>query len=561
MTDIITTLHPENDAETNLYPNIKGENIPDGAINASKLDSNVISMIGSLNPSGVDTEANILLKTSNEGIWVGSDTGHWYYWNGTQYVDGGVYQAVEISDGSVTKTKINSDVFTPDGIKMNGVTFVANQNRVSMVIYFERTGTMEINVKGTLVDGLAQTIIKIGHSTSNTAVNPTLQYSDIITDGDFNKTYNVNYSDPYVCVLFEIAVSSYTYYEKVLDIISPLITINNAIMTSYSNITFKNYTPNNYLYLVTGLPNITDSKYVENYVNNFYNLNTLPYLEKHNIINVSTSQELINAINSIATNADNNIATKINRYDIYLASGTYELYNVIDKSDISEHTLYKRGLEIPDYVNLYGVGDVTISLTLPTTESDANVRALSTINVYGENHFKNIKFTITNGRYCVHDDDGGKYKDRIISFTNCTFIHNGNTIGTWPQTYCIGAGYTGGRIGIYKNCTFKSPKISFYIHTSSNYWMTDKCYLTLENCVLNTTNTSLACLDIEDPYQAVNQCDITINNSYLNTKTTIRGTNPFTLYGGGNNNFNIDNNTTTPSKIYIVGNSNSDFTS
>ena len=253
MSDIITTLHPENDAETNLYPNIKKENIPDGAINASKLDSDVLSMIGSLNPSGVDTEANILAKTSNEGIWVGSDTGHWYYWNGNQYVDGGVYQAVEISDSSVTKPKLNTNVFIPDGIKMNGVTFVANQNRVSMIIYFEKTGIMEINVKGNLVDGLAQTVLKIGHSITNTNLNPILQYSDNITDGEFNKTYNVNYSDPYVCVLFEVAVSSYSYYENVLNIVLPLITINNVIMIIYSNIVFKNYTPNNYLYLVTGL--------------------------------------------------------------------------------------------------------------------------------------------------------------------------------------------------------------------------------------------------------------------------------------------------------------------
>lgn len=41
---------------------------------------------------GKDTSTNILAKTSNQGVWVGSDTGHWYYWNGTQYVDGGVYQ-------------------------------------------------------------------------------------------------------------------------------------------------------------------------------------------------------------------------------------------------------------------------------------------------------------------------------------------------------------------------------------------------------------------------------------------------------------------------------------
>lgn len=93
MADIITTLHPENDDATNLYPNIKKENIPDGSIDLIKLDNSVISFMGSLKPSGVDTSSNILSKTSDTGIWIGSDTGKWYYWDGTHYIVGGDYIA------------------------------------------------------------------------------------------------------------------------------------------------------------------------------------------------------------------------------------------------------------------------------------------------------------------------------------------------------------------------------------------------------------------------------------------------------------------------------------
>lgn len=95
MSDIITTLHPENDDNTNLYPNIKKDNIPYGSIDMGKLGDDVKSLLNSINelhPSGVDTSTNILAFTTNKGIYIGSDTGHWYYWNGTQYVDGGVYQ-------------------------------------------------------------------------------------------------------------------------------------------------------------------------------------------------------------------------------------------------------------------------------------------------------------------------------------------------------------------------------------------------------------------------------------------------------------------------------------
>jgi hypothetical protein len=69
----------------------------------SRLDQQdaVIQGLGNLEPSGVDTSTNILAFTTDKGIYVGSDTGHWYYWNGTQYADGGVYQTLQISDNSV----------------------------------------------------------------------------------------------------------------------------------------------------------------------------------------------------------------------------------------------------------------------------------------------------------------------------------------------------------------------------------------------------------------------------------------------------------------------------
>ena len=108
--DIITNLHPDNDPSTNLYPNIKKENIPSKSISTDKLDDNVLSLIGSLKPSGTDTSTNILAYTSNKGIYVAIDNGHWYYWNGSAYADGGVYQAVEIANGSVLYNKLSQDV-------------------------------------------------------------------------------------------------------------------------------------------------------------------------------------------------------------------------------------------------------------------------------------------------------------------------------------------------------------------------------------------------------------------------------------------------------------------
>lgn len=59
-------------------------------------------------PRYVNTSSNILSLTSNKGVAVATDNGHWYYWNGTQYVDGGVYQATQIADGSIVYSKLDN---------------------------------------------------------------------------------------------------------------------------------------------------------------------------------------------------------------------------------------------------------------------------------------------------------------------------------------------------------------------------------------------------------------------------------------------------------------------
>lgn len=140
MAEIITTLHPDNDSNTNLYPNIKRENIPNRAITTNKLDDDVLSLIGSLKPSGTDTSTNILAYTSNKGIYVATDNGHWYYWNGNAYADGGVYQAREIAFGSINIENLSKDI-------SNNFTSINLFNRDSIVSggYYDADGSVYDN--------------------------------------------------------------------------------------------------------------------------------------------------------------------------------------------------------------------------------------------------------------------------------------------------------------------------------------------------------------------------------------------------------------------------------
>ena len=117
MADIITTLHPENDSNIDLYPNVKKDNIPNKSIDRNKLDDDVNSLLDSINelhPSGTDTSTHILAFNEDRGIYIGTDTGHWYYWNGSQYVDGGVFLSignVVTHDGNQLKDENDNDLY------------------------------------------------------------------------------------------------------------------------------------------------------------------------------------------------------------------------------------------------------------------------------------------------------------------------------------------------------------------------------------------------------------------------------------------------------------------
>lgn len=263
-----------------------------------------------------------------------------------------------------------------------------------------------------------------------------------------------------------------------------------------------------------------------------------------NEITVSTAQELKNAIDSIATSVANNKATKNNPYTIYLNSGNYELYPVLNLSDIKDQEVFKRGLEIPDYVNLVGIKNVTVSCTLPNTEIASHVQAISVINTYGENNFKNITFVAKNCRYCVHDDGGGAYKNRTIEFENCKFYHNGNDIGSWVARDCYGAGYTGGRKGIFKNCYFYSKdSIPFFVHNSAPYWSTDIFTLDIDDChFVNGSDNTEASVRLDIAYETGIINKVSINNSHLNNYLYLTGSYAeFEVSGEGNNGFNISN--------------------
>src|SRR5690606_6527614 len=69
----------------------------------------VNEVIGNGGPSGVfDTlqELNDRYPKGAKGVFLVTINGKWYYWDGSEWAVGGVYQATQLSDGSVTDVKL-----------------------------------------------------------------------------------------------------------------------------------------------------------------------------------------------------------------------------------------------------------------------------------------------------------------------------------------------------------------------------------------------------------------------------------------------------------------------
>ena len=472
-------------------------------------------------------------------------------------------------DSSVNKQKLDSNIFLDNFIKISNMTM--SDNHIRMVALFDcenlqgtnnidfylHSDDADINIAQIVIYESDNVTFNTSDGTQLTYVNPSTNTGRIQTSINITKRYVKAFISFTTYFEQKTEINFNGFWFKISNVFPEILQIGQwaDMAVNTFNVIALNGDNGNTLVSSEKLRN-TKTELV-NYINNIKNDIIVSNTTVLEVGNGKQFTNLSTAIKSIATSESNNKASKINPYVVYIYDGEYELYNDLDLDSIQDQTLYKRGLEIPDYVSLIGIGNVTIKCTLPESEKDyaERVQAISTINTYGENYFENITFIAKNCRYCVHDDGGGEYKNRKIEFVNCTFKHLGNDIGEWASISqeCYGSGYTGGRKGVFKNCIFESEKgIPFYCHTSSQWYMTNPFTLEIDNCAfISKCGISIR---LNGVYGADKKNRCTINNSYINQNIEIDDLkNEIILFGGGNSTVTITNNQTTP-QVYLVNN-------
>ncbi|HEL2203033.1 TPA: hypothetical protein TZE22_000320 [Streptococcus suis] len=229
--------------------------------------------------------------------------------------------------------------------------------------------------------------------------------------------------------------------------------------------------------------------------------------------------------------------------NIYIYGGVYdilaELGGRVWLNETVESTNSERlGLEVPDYVNLIGVGDVTLSLEVrdeDTTENTA--KRISALNLWRHNTIKNIKIIVQNTRYAVHDETNNAYHNNDVRYIDCYFEHKGNKRGVWSSTQAYAAGMGSGGNYYFENCTFKSVAIPFSMHDNFNV---ESNRVRIVKCTFITGNDDVAIrfgsygTGAKKSIVTIENCNIDKCIKLFEEHGNSRHGNHFAVSGGGN---------------------------
>jgi len=185
-------------------------------------------------------------------------------------------------------------------------------------------------------------------------------------------------------------------------------------------------------------------------------------------------EHLIDAVNSINPDKDNVYTIYLHDTSNDYTGTTFDLLEELGDSSylatIEDSKDNSQGFGIPAYVNLVGIGKVTLIAELPSNVTLNQSANFSTIELkQGNNKLSNLTIKIKNGRYAVHDESRDKYPNAYHIFKNVKFVHEGNVSGLWQAPHAYAAGTSGGSRYSYTNCIFDATESGGYPFDLHNY--------------------------------------------------------------------------------------------
>lgn len=227
---------------------------------------------------------------------------------------------------------------------------------------------------------------------------------------------------------------------------------------------------------------------------------------------------------------------------IYIHSGEYDILQELGGDawlrTVETTNSERMGIEVPDYVNIIGIGDVRLKLEVPDDKTTSNTsKRISILNCWRHNTIKNLKLTVRNTRYAVHDETNNQYHNNDMKYIDCVFEHQGNKAGVWNSTQAYAAGMGSGGNYLFDNCTFKSNAIPFSMHDNFNV---ESNRVKMVKCTFITGQEDVAIrfgsygTGSKKSIVTIENCNIDKSVKSFEELTNSKHGNHFQISGGGN---------------------------
>ncbi|WP_321837822.1 hypothetical protein [Pseudomonas kulmbachensis] len=136
-----------------------------------------------------------------------------------------------------------------------------------------------------------------------------------------------------------------------------------------------------------------------------------------------------------------------------------------------------------DYVSLVGGGvkRAKIHHRAPDDTDPVLLPGIQILYVNKNHRIENVWVVIENGRYSIHCETGGAFRDGLIEIINCVLEHRGNKgaqayqdslpdgVKVWDSLHAWGYGASSGQHIIMRRTKLISPTSAFYVHTNINF--------------------------------------------------------------------------------------------
>ena len=193
-----------------------------------------------------------------------------------------------------------------------------------------------------------------------------------------------------------------------------------------------------------------------------YSIGSIP--RQPNILEVGTGKKYT----SIRTAVEyaRQYADELNRYEIRIDPGTYDIMSYYTAEEIAEEGFI--GLMISNGISLVGMGhrsEVILTATMSTSDYTVTQRNyVSTLNIKGNTALKNMTIKAENIRYAVHDDLSMMAHQNNTHIFDCVTFEGKNLTSSNDSDLSYGAGGADLKKLFFYNCDFSD---GLTLHTTT----------------------------------------------------------------------------------------------